>query len=143
MIDFSKVSAKEAVKTIEYAQYIEYTAPHILIVDDEELICKELVQYLRWRGHRANYQSDPAESVAIIEREKPRAILVDINMQGLNGTRLVEIVQNLGYDGAVLLMSADPHAVFRANTEKANVLCVLEKPISMAALEKYVRAVLI
>lgn len=131
-----KVAVTTAIKNIDYK------VPYALIVDDEVLLCHELVQYLRHRGLSANYESDPAEAVAIIERTQPRAILVDINMRGLNGTRLVEIVQNMGYKGGVLLMSADPDAVFRANVDKANVLHILEKPIPPVALERYVRAIL-
>jgi len=127
---------------VSVSRHVSYDVPFVLIVDDEELLCREMVEFLRSRGLAANYETDPREAVAIIEREKPRAIIVDINMQGLSGRRVVEIVQGTGFNGGTVLMSGDPDAVYDANTGGANVLHVLLKPIPLQALERYVRGVL-
>jgi DNA-binding NtrC family response regulator len=122
--------------------YITYSEPWVLIVDDEELLCREIVEFLRARGLPANYETDPATAVGVIESERPRAILVDINMKGLNGRRVVEIAQNVGFRGSTLLMSGDLDAVRAANFERVNVLHILTKPIPLPILERYLRALL-
>jgi two-component system response regulator YesN len=127
---------------VNFRRHIPYDVPFVLVVDDEEFLCREIVEYLRFHGLAANYETDPNEAVAIIDRERPRAILIDINMGSLSGRRVVEIVQNMGFNGGILLMSGDPDAVYRANAEGANVLHVLEKPIPLPALERFVRGVL-
>ncbi len=127
---------------VKFRRHIPYDVPFLLVVDDEEFLCREIVEYLRYHGLAANYETDPNEAVAIIDRERPRAILIDINMDGLSGRRVVEIVQNMGFNGGILLMSGDPNAVYQANFEGANVLHVLEKPIPLPALERFVRGVL-
>ena len=131
-------------KSVAYNNHnrTEYLIPYVLIVDDEEFICQEMVEYLRNRGLPVNYETDPSAAVATIERDRPKAIIVDINMKGLDGLRLLEIVHNIGFKGGAVLMSGDPDAIYRTNISRPNVLYVLEKPIPLATLERYVRAVL-
>lgn len=124
------------------ANYIAYKAPDVLIVDDEEYVCRELVEYIRGRGFRANFETDPRTAIATIERDPPLIILVDIKMKGINGTRLVELVQNLGFNGVVILMSGDAESVYRATAERVNVLHVLEKPIPLEVLTRFIRGAL-
>jgi DNA-binding NtrC family response regulator len=124
------------------ANYIAYKAPDVMIVDDEEYVCRELVEYLRGRGFRANFETDPRSAIATIERDPPLTILVDINMRGIDGTRLVELVQNLGFNGVVILMSGDVDSVYRATADRVNVLHVLEKPIPLELLTRFLRGAL-
>lgn len=120
-------------------KYFDFKSPDVLIVDDEEYFCLELVEYLRGRGIRVNYETDSRSALATIEHERPRTILVDINMKGLNGVRLVELVQNLGFKGVVILISGDTDSVYRATTDRVNVLHVLEKPIPLDLLTRFLR----
>ena len=63
-------------------------------------------------------------------------------MSELNGTRVVELVQNLGFNGVVILMSGDVDSVYRATADRVNVLHVLEKPIPLEVLTRFLRGAL-
>ncbi len=77
-----------------------------------------------------------------IEAKKPALVIIDINMPGLDGLRVTEIVRSLNYGGVILLVSGDIDAVRRANESHPNVFGVLPKPVPLKALERYARAVL-
>jgi CheY-like chemotaxis protein len=115
---------------------------YVLVVDDDPFQVEELVEYLNDQGVAAYGESQPERAVARIEAEKPALVIIDINMPGLNGIRVTEIVRGLNYDGVILLASGDMDALRRANESHPNVFGVLPKPIPLNMLERCARAVL-
>ena len=115
---------------------------YVLVVDDDPFQVEEIVEYLNDQGIAAYGESQPERAVAEIEAEKPALLIIDVNMPGLDGLRVTEIVRGLNYDGVILLTSGDIDAVRRANQSGPDVFAVLPKPIPLKALERYARAVL-
>jgi len=64
---------------------------HLLIVDDEPLICEEIVCFLRTRGFSAEAFDTP-ESVLARLQQAPEVtvLLTDIQMPGMDGLALAE-----------------------------------------------------
>ena len=117
-------------------------AHYVLVVDDDPFQVEEVVEYLNDQGIAAYGESEPQRAVAEIEAKKPALVIIDINMPGLDGLRVTEIVRSLNYGGVILLVSGDIDAVRRANESHPNVFGVLPKPVPLKALERYARAVL-
>jgi CheY-like chemotaxis protein len=115
----------------------------VLVVDDDIDQSLEITEFLNERGIRACFEVEPESAVAGIEKYRPRIVLLDVNMPGLDGLRVTEIVRNLNYNGVILLMSGDMDALRRANQASPNVFAVLSKPIPLPVLERYVRGVLL
>lgn len=115
----------------------------VLVVDDDIDQSMEITEFLNERGIRACFEVEPESAVAGIEKYRPRIVLLDVNMPGLDGLRVTEIVRNLNYNGVILLMSGDMDALRRANQASPNVFAVLPKPIPLPVLERYVRGVLL
>src|SRR5262245_46406677 len=62
----------------------------ILTVDDDPSMVDVVSRYLIARGYRVVSTTDPEKVLALAEKEKPRLIISDINMPGLDGLSLLK-----------------------------------------------------
>jgi len=78
----------------------------ILIVDDDPDIVKALGQYLDFEGYSCSQASGGSTALDMLLNEKDYAVvLLDINMQGLDGVTVLKHLQDEGCDTAVIMMS--------------------------------------
>jgi DNA-binding response OmpR family regulator len=67
----------------------------ILIVDDNAEILKMMSKILEHRGHRVTSCSTPFGVSALVVRDQPRVVVLDVMMPGLTGTSLASIIGKL------------------------------------------------
>jgi len=66
----------------------------ILVVDDDKAICKHLLKYLGEQlGHQVFGVTNPLEALAVIEKEAPHLVLLDVFMKELNGLELLRQIK--------------------------------------------------
>ncbi len=120
----------------------------ILMVDDEESICKgmqiKLSMALRSETYEYRYALDGASGVAIGRDWRPDIVIMDINLPDMAGTEAMLAMQPLTPDSVFLALSAyDNYAYVRAMLVHGAIDYLL-KPISIAdlrsALEKAMAA---
>ncbi len=112
----------------------------ILIVDDEEEICKRLQRELEKEGHEAFYLTSPItvlEELKEARREgKPyNLLLLNVQMPEMNGLTLFSRIreERLGVETIIMSGYQDEQVVIEAI--RLSVLDFLKKPISLAELE--------
>lgn len=66
----------------------------VLVVDDNELVRKIVQDYLNRLGHEVQLCSGPFGVLNKVREFVPDVILMDLNMPGLSGQKLVELVRN-------------------------------------------------
>lgn len=66
----------------------------ILAVDDEEDILRLYKTFLHFRGYDVITVSSAEQAIDFLLREPPDIILLDINMPGINGLTLLEIIKS-------------------------------------------------
>lgn len=107
----------------------------ILVVDDEPVIQDVLTQFLTLRGYRVRVAWNGAETLALVEQERPQLIILDIYMPGMNG---VEVLRELRikkkYTGGVIVLTACQDEALLQRVRKLGPLSVLIKPIDLARL---------
>jgi CheY-like chemotaxis protein len=112
----------------------------ILLVDDEEPICRLLQATLELEGYHVLAATDPREALAIAERESECALLLtDVHMPHLTGLELAARVRALTPRIKVVFMSglaAEPHLDFPGGAS------FLAKPFALADLVANVAGVL-
>lgn len=67
--------------------------PHgldILVIDDEESIREGCRQTLEAEGYRTAVAADGKEGLILLERERPRVVLLDLRMPGVSGVEVLE-----------------------------------------------------
>jgi CheY-like chemotaxis protein len=82
----------------------------ILILDDSEIILTMTRDLLQAAGHTVATQSSPAGLPAVITRERPDLLLLDVSMPLLNGDQTLRVLRARGFlaNIIVLLFSARP-----------------------------------
>jgi len=83
----------------------------ILIVDDDADILKMIEKLLVHRGHQVSSCSTPFGVSALVMREQPDVVVLDMMMPGLSGASLAELIGKLHLPQApkmVLWSAMDP-----------------------------------
>ena len=64
----------------------------ILIIDDEPEICKMITEFLFDAGYSASYALNGPDGLAMIKRDSPSLVLLDIGMPGMNGIEVMRLI---------------------------------------------------
>lgn len=105
----------------------------VLIVDDEIVIRRGMVNVLPWLEH--DYEvlepaSSGEEAIVIIERERPDIIISDIQMQGISGLKLIKLIADIPYPKEVIILTGFEEFNYVQEAIKQNVSDYLLKTSS-------------
>ena len=64
----------------------------ILIIDDELEICKMVTEFLFDAGYSASYALNGPDGLAMIKRDSPSLVLLDIGMPGMDGIEIMRLI---------------------------------------------------
>jgi DNA-binding NtrC family response regulator len=78
----------------------------VLIVDDDESIRAMLIDILEHAGHVVVTAADATHLEAVVERERPAVVLLDVMMPGRNGFEALGALHRLWPTLPIHLMSA-------------------------------------
>ena len=81
--------------------------PHVVVVDDEEDLCRLLSLRLEHHGFRVTTEQTARGGLEVLEREVVDAMIVDIRLEHENGLDLLVQVQNRSVDLPVVILTAN------------------------------------
>jgi class 3 adenylate cyclase len=116
----------------------------ILVVDDTALNVKLLADLLAAKGYATCTASSGAEALAVVERERPDLVLLDVMMPGMSGYEVCAALRANPVHAmlpVVLVTALDP-AQERARGLDAGADDFLSKPVSQHELLARVRSLL-
>ena len=130
--DFEKASEMEA----------DMVLPpwNMLMVDDDELLCRTAAQTLKSIGISAEYTLSGEKAMDLViqhhkNREDYQIILLDWKLPGMNGIQLAkEIRRSLEDDVPILLISAYDWSEFEAEAREAGISGFISKPLFRSTL---------
>ncbi len=64
--------------------------PHVLVVDDDEVLRDSLGVALETLGYAVDYASDGRSALVEVARHRPEAIITDLQMPGMDGFELLQ-----------------------------------------------------
>ena len=64
----------------------------ILIIDDELEICKAVTEFLFDSGYTASYALNGPDGLAMIKKDSPSLVLLDIGMPGMDGLEVMRLI---------------------------------------------------
>lgn len=118
-------------------------ALHILIVDDEPVLCAALHRQLARLGHRPVVAEDGVAALARIAEEPPDVVISDLTMPNLSGTALAEVLaaEYPALRRRLIVMTGG--AVTAADDEflSRDDVVVLNKPVRVEELARALAAV--
>ena len=108
----------------------------ILIVDDEVHVAQVLAESVRLQGHEALIASSGQEGLALLDRQRPDAVFLDVVMPQMNGLEVLRRIRQTHPELPVIVITG--HAT-RGQIEEARQLgatdCVV-KPFVLNQLNQ-------
>jgi CheY-like chemotaxis protein len=112
-------------------------AQTVLVVDDDPAQRREIVTCLGDLGIKTAQAEDGVTAVDMIKALKPAVVIMDIRMPRMDGVEAVRAVGAAG-NAKIILVTGDPSSLYRANTSSLDVFTVIEKPIPLRSLSRFV-----
>lgn len=103
----------------------------VLLCEDDEGILEVLVIALRAQGFRPLTANGPEEVEALVLRERPHVVLLDLHLGGVNGEDLVPRIKAASGETRIVLMSGHPKL---SEIAAAHDVEHLEKPFDLDTL---------
>ena len=110
----------------------------ILTVDDQMGIDSFFYEFFTVRNYEVFNALSGKEAIGIVKREKPRIILLDINMRGMDGIETLQKIREIDKDAAIIMVTGvkDEDVMKKAMELGANDY--ITKPLSLEYLDKVV-----
>jgi twitching motility two-component system response regulator PilH len=117
-------------------------ARHILIVDDSQVDRSRLEQLLATNGFQVSTAENGEQAIASVKRAKPDAILMDVNMPGMDGFAATRALRGDAgtKDIPVVLVTAKDQKADKAWGQMLGAKGYITKPYSDEQILSQVRA---
>jgi PAS domain S-box-containing protein len=105
------------------------TAPHILVVDDEEDIGIWLARSLRRAGYQVSPMTDSVAAWETFQTQSFDMVITDLKMPGMNGEQLTERIKSQAPQTPVVVLTGHGAQTDVERLVKLGVAWVLHKPL--------------
>lgn len=107
---------------------------NILLIDDEEVICRVLSKYLESKGHTVTASMEALEGLEHFQKDKYDVVLSDITMPEMDGIELIKEMKQKNPDVKIIAITGHVHRDKLEQAKKAGAEEVLIKPFKSADL---------
>jgi chemotaxis protein histidine kinase CheA/ActR/RegA family two-component response regulator len=120
------------------------TLQHILVVDDSLSVRQALTQLLEDDGYQVHTAKDGVEALECVAKERPAAMLVDLEMPRMNGLELTERLrgQDATRDLPVIMVTSRSSEKHRGQARQVGVDFYFTKPYREGDLLAQLRSIL-
>lgn len=110
----------------------------VVIIEDNEDLREEIVDFLCRRGRTAIGCGTLLEAQMVCSQYDPAVVLADINLPDGDGVAFCRDMAGQLPDTKWVLMSGDTDHVRRGNQARTTAFAVLDKPIPLRTLDRFV-----
>jgi two-component system nitrogen regulation response regulator NtrX len=103
---------------------------HILVIDDEAEIRRSVRMILEYEGYDVQEASSGPEGLALIEREPPDLVFMDIRMPGMDGLEALQKIRQLNDALPVVIISGHGTVSTAVEATKLGAFDFIEKPLA-------------
>ncbi len=137
------VSKLKATNTSAASDNSTVSTPHILVVDDDALICQQLERLFAHDGYRVTVASQAEQAQQVLENEDIDLVVTDVRLAGpLDGVALTRLIAERWSDIPVIVMTGYAEIDTAVEVLKIGASDYLVKPLSAAAIQESTRVVL-
>jgi len=109
----------------------------VLIVDDEAPQRHQIKTCLNDLGIETVEAQNGIDALQAIKDIHPAVIIMDVRMPKMDGVAVAEAIGKTS-DAKIVLMTGDPDSLYRANRSGLKIFTVIEKPIPLRVLSRFV-----
>lgn len=108
-----------------------------LVIDDNRMTADSMVRVLVALGIKARAAYGPSAGMAVLQKETPDMVILDINMPGVTGFEILSFTKREPRltKVPVFICTSDDQPQTRQNALKAGAQDFLLKPVTVDALE--------
>ena len=106
----------------------------ILVIDDETEIRRSVKMILEYDGYDVQEASTGPEGLALIEREPPDLVFMDIRMPGLDGLEALQKIRQINETLPVVIISGHGTVSTAVEATKLGAFDFIEKPLASERL---------
>lgn len=110
----------------------------VLVADDNASLRSKIIDFLTLEGIRSVEAGDGKIALSEALRVQPSVVLLDIKMPAMDGLTVAKLMVKLPWRPKVILMSGFDDSVRLANKADLSVFAVLEKPVPLKLLARFV-----
>jgi CheY-like chemotaxis protein len=114
----------------------------ILVIDDEPSVRESVERVLTMRGHKVLHAANGTEAIRVHQQQPIDLIVTDIFMPEMDGVEVINHFRKSDAKLPILAISGNPTGDMLTVAKRLGVAGVLEKPFSIADLQKQVEDVL-
>ncbi len=114
----------------------------VLVADDERGICEALAAVLEREGYQALAAGTGEEALALVARERPAVVLLDVQMPGLDGLETLRRIKADWPETVVIVMTAYGTVSTAMEAMRAGAFEYLGKPLELQPLRGLLRRAL-
>jgi len=104
--------------------------PRILVIDDEAAIRDSLRMILEYEGYGFTGAASGQDGLALVQRDRPDLVLLDIKMPGMDGMEVLRKLRALDDGLPVVMISGHGTTSTAVEAIKSGALDFLDKPLS-------------
>jgi two-component system response regulator (stage 0 sporulation protein F) len=112
----------------------------ILVVDDDPIIRKLLLEVLTNDGHQVTVAKNGLEGLNLARRQPFQLVFMDVHMPIMNGLEALISIRNLYPEMAVAMMDSYPDQLVRQAESKGALTC-MHKPFDLNEIRKVIEEV--
>jgi CheY-like chemotaxis protein len=113
----------------------------ILVVDDDEIFCRLLVEVLEGMGIEATGMTNGLAAFELLTRDPYDLAIIDVRMPLVLGTDLADAIRENDPQAKIILASAFADAALQEYAARKGIM-LLSKPFTTKQLEATMRSVL-
>ncbi len=107
----------------------------ILIVDDEENICSLLKYFFEKKGYPTITAHNGEEAIALVEKERPSMILLDVMMPGMDGILTLRKIREIDPKVGVVMATGSQDELIAKEASALGSYAYVLKPFDLKYLE--------
>jgi len=107
---------------------------HILVVDDEPLVCDAVRLMLSFDGHRVEVVNSGKAALELLAKSEFDLVITDFNMPEMKGDELAAAIKARKPAQPVMMITAYPELVIEAGKVPKHIDEVIAKPFRMDEL---------
>lgn len=108
--------------------------PTVLVVDDDEVLRRQLARTLSSRGLVAIQAASGAEAIAVARAEAPEFAVVDLKMPGMSGLDVVRELVAIDHNTRVVVLTGYGSIATAVDAMKLGAVNYLQKPATTAEI---------
>lgn len=111
----------------------------VLCIDDDEMVLESMKDFIAYFGHRVGVASGGTWGIevfrtAILKSEPYDVVITDMNMPGVNGYAVAQMIKAESPDTPVILITGAGNTTMDSGVSSASVDAVVNKPVHMQEL---------